>query len=96
MACGRPVVASRAGGLTFTVEDGATGYLAPVGDFGQFAEHIARIVGDIDLRDRLGANAHESAQRFAWSSVAESVLHVYERLAQGHRANLCCPQEIFA
>jgi D-inositol-3-phosphate glycosyltransferase len=96
MACGRPVVASRAGGLTFTVEDGTTGYLAPVGDFGLFAEHLARILEDSDLRDRLGANAHESAQRFAWGSVAESVQHVYERLSAGQRANLCCPQEIFA
>jgi D-inositol-3-phosphate glycosyltransferase len=96
MACGRAVVASRAGGLTFTVEDGCTGYLAPVGDFGSFADHLTRILDDPKLRDRLGANAHESAQRFAWSSVAESVLHVYERLSAGHRANLCCPQEIFA
>jgi D-inositol-3-phosphate glycosyltransferase len=96
MACGRPVVASRAGGLTFTVEDGTTGFLAPVGDFGLFADHLARILGDPGLRDRLGANAHECAQRFAWTSVAESVLHVYERLSTGHRGNLCCPQEIFA
>jgi D-inositol-3-phosphate glycosyltransferase len=96
MACGRPVVASRAGGLRFTVEDEVTGYLAPVGDWGAFADHLARILGDRALRDRLGANALESAQRFAWTAVAESVLHVYERLARGHRANLCCPQEIFA
>lgn len=96
MACGRPTVASRAGGLTFTVEDGTTGYLAPVGDAGQFADHLARILTDPALRDRLGANAHESAQRFAWTSVAESVLHVYEQLSTGHRSNLCCPQEIFA
>lgn len=96
MACGRPVVASRAGGLTFTVEDGRTGYLAPIGDFGLFADRLARILNDPALRDRLGANAHESAQRFAWTSVADSVLHVYERLSSGHRANLCCPQEIFA
>jgi len=96
MACGRPIVASRAGGLTFTIEDGTTGYLAAVGDAGQFAAHIARIVTNPALRDRLGANAHESAQRFAWTSVAESVLHVYENLAAGKRANLCCPQEIFA
>jgi D-inositol-3-phosphate glycosyltransferase len=96
MACGRPVVASRAGGLTFTVEDGCTGYLTPVGDFEHFADHLVRILTNPTLRDRLGANAHESAQRFAWSAVAESVHHVYERLAAGHRADLCCPQEIFA
>jgi hypothetical protein len=34
--------------------------------------------------------------RFSWSSVATSILHVYERLAEGHRANLCCEDEIFA
>src|SRR5262249_11124096 len=96
MACARAVVASRAGGLTFTVEDGSTGFLAPVGDFSSFADHLTRILDGPDLRDRLGSNANESAQRFAWSSVAESVLHVYERLSAGHRANLCCPQEIFA
>lgn len=96
MACGRPVVASRAGGLTFTVEDGTNGYLAPVGDYGLFADHLSRILDNPELRDRLGANAHECALRFAWSSVAESVLHVYEALSTGHRANLCCPQEIFA
>src|SRR5215210_3634693 len=32
MACARPVIASRAGGLTFTVEEGESGLLVPVGD----------------------------------------------------------------
>lgn len=96
MACGRPTVVSRAGGLTFTVEDGITGYLAPVGDSGQFAAQIARIIRNPHLRDTLGQNAHESAQRFAWTSVAEAVHHVYQRLATGAQANFCCPQEIFA
>jgi glycosyltransferase involved in cell wall biosynthesis len=96
MACGRPVVASRAGGLTFTVEDGTTGFLTPVGDAGAFAAQIDRILADDGVRDRLGRNAHLAAQRFAWSAVADSVLHVYERLAIGQRSNLCCPQEIFA
>ena len=32
MACGRPVVATRAGGLTEAVADGRTGFLAEPGD----------------------------------------------------------------
>ena len=32
MACGSPVVASRVGGLTTTVQDGVTGHLVPEGD----------------------------------------------------------------
>ena len=32
MACGAPVVASRAGGLQFTVRDEKTGFLVPPGE----------------------------------------------------------------
>jgi D-inositol-3-phosphate glycosyltransferase len=96
MACGTPVVASRAGGLTFTIDDGETGLLAPVGDAEAFARAISRLLGDMSLRRRMGRLAHLDAQRFAWSAVAESVLHLYDRLANGHRHNLCCDQEIYA
>jgi D-inositol-3-phosphate glycosyltransferase len=95
MACGRPVVASRAGGLTFTVEEGRNGFLAPVGDFLTFAHHMKTLLGNDELRARFGANATESAQRFAWLAVADSVVHVYRSLVRG-AATPCCPQEIFA
>jgi glycosyltransferase involved in cell wall biosynthesis len=37
MACGTPVVASKTGGLMYTVEDGKTGFLAAVADPDDFA-----------------------------------------------------------
>lgn len=96
MACGTPVVASHAGGLTFTVEDGVTGILVPPGDFEALAAAIDRLLQDPGLRDRLGRQAHISAQRFAWPLVADSVLHLYRRLAVGSHTPLCCPKELFA
>jgi D-inositol-3-phosphate glycosyltransferase len=95
MACGKPVVASRAGGLTFTVEEGRTGFLAPVGDFLTFAQHLKTWLGNERLRAELGEAANESAQRFSWIAVAESVVHVYRSLVRG-ASTPCCPQEIFA
>ncbi len=55
MACGSPVVASRVGGLTTTVKDGATGLLVPEGDAAALGAALRRLLGDPDLRERLGA-----------------------------------------
>ena len=96
MACGVPVVASRAGGLIFTVEDGETGFLAPVDEPVAHAAAIMRVLGDPKVATQMGLDAQLAAKRFSWQTVASSVVHVYEQLAAGHRANLCCDQEIFA
>lgn len=96
MACATPVVASRAGGLTFTIEDGRTGYLTPIGDGREHGRRILDLLEDDRRRQAFGLAARSSALRFSWHSVASSIFHVYERLAEGHRANLCCEDEIFA
>lgn len=96
MACGTPVVASRAGGLTFTVEEGRTGFLAPIGDGAEHGRRILELLQNDERRRAFGLAARGSAVRFSWQAVASSIYHVYERLAEGYRANLCCEDEIFA
>ncbi len=89
MACGTPVVASRAGGLAFTVDDGQTGYLVPHNDPDALAARLYAVLTDGPLRARLGAQAIVAAQRFAWPVVASRVVHVYDRLIRGFRMDLC-------
>ncbi len=96
MACGVPVVASRVGGLIYTIEEGESGFLVPAGDAAAFADACERLLSDAALRERMGQRGHAIAQRFAWPVVAESVVHVYQRLASGSRSDLCCPEPIFA
>ncbi len=96
MACAIPVVASRAGGLTFTIEDGRNGYLAPIGNGPMHGRRILELLDDEQQRLRFGQSARQSALRFSWTTVASSILHVYERLAEGYRADLCCDDAIFA
>jgi len=96
MATGTPVIASSVGGLTFTVSDYRNGFLVPYGNATALARAIDKLLEDDDLREKLGFNAAEDAQRFSWDSVAEQVIHVYERLADGFRADLCCAEEIYA
>ena len=96
MASGTPVVASRAGGLTFTVEDEVAGLLVPSQDPEALATALHRVLSNEAFRADLSEGALRCASRFAWPSVAASMLHIYERLAEGYRANLCCDEEIYA
>jgi glycosyltransferase involved in cell wall biosynthesis len=60
MAHGRPVVATRVGGLVDAIEDGETGVLVDPADL---REAIARLLADPGLRTRLGAAARAQAGR---------------------------------
>ena len=80
MACGSPVIGSRVGGLTTTIRDGVTGFLVPDGDAGALAERIDALVGDTDLRFRLGREGVQWAARHRWPCVAEAVCREYARL----------------
>ena len=54
---GRPVVASAVGGLLDAVEDGVTGLRVPPGDVPALRAALERLLGDAELRARLGAAA---------------------------------------
>ena len=96
LACGTPVVASRVGGLKFTIDEGVAGLLAPWGDSQAFADAFSRILGDPEYQRLLAGNARASVERFSWPSVASSIAQVYQRLAAGQRGNLCDGAPIFA
>lgn len=57
MMHGRPVVASRVGGLKEVVEDGVSGLLVPVGDAAALAEAVGRVLADDALAAQLAAQA---------------------------------------
>lgn len=75
MAHGRPVVATPVGGLLDAVDDGVTGLLANTAGL---RAAIERLLGDRELRMRLGAAARDKARR-DWSldASAGALLQVY-------------------
>ena len=96
MACGTPVVASRVGGLRYTIEENTSGLLVPHSNPNALADALTAVLNDPALSERLRRGALENADRFAWPAVAGQLLHVYERLAAGYRADLCCDEDLFA
>ncbi len=82
MAAGKPVIASRVGGIPETVVDGKTGILFPVEDRQALACAIRRLVGDRELRLRLGEAALRRARLFTWEAAAEKLDHIYRTILQ--------------
>jgi glycosyltransferase involved in cell wall biosynthesis len=72
MASGIPVIASRIGGLPYTVSDEVTGLLFEPGDPNDLAAKIARLLDDPALRRQMGsAGRHRFEQDFTWEVVIE-------------------------
>ena len=62
------------------VADGETGLLVPPRDAAALREAVERLLGDRELRERLGRAARERArERFGWDGVIERTLEVYRR-----------------
>jgi glycogen synthase len=82
MACARPVVASRVGGLGEAVTDGADGLLVTPGDPPALADAICRVLEDRALAERLGTAARATVERrFAQRVVALRVADVYRQMS---------------
>jgi glycogen synthase len=78
MAHGRPVVATSVGGLRDLVVDGETGLVVPPRDPPALREALLRLIGDSDLRRRLGAAGRVRAQDvFSWHAVTDMTLAAY-------------------
>jgi glycosyltransferase involved in cell wall biosynthesis len=80
MACARPVVGARVGGIKSTVVDGETGYLVPPQDPSALARRLVDLMDDPDHAARIGARGRERAVRhYTWAGVGRSILEVYRR-----------------
>jgi glycosyltransferase involved in cell wall biosynthesis len=84
MACGRPVIVSRAGGAAELVEEDVDALAAAPGDAAALARAIDRAAGDPALRTRLSAAARRTAaQRFDPAAFVGRFVDLYARVARG-------------
>ncbi len=84
MACGTPLVVSRAGAIPEVVgEDGSCADLVAPGDVGQLAQALGALLDDPERRARMGeAGRRRALERFSWRAVAEATAAAYQRAIQ--------------
>lgn len=84
LACGTPVVATRAGGLTTIIRNGETGYLVPRNP-GFFAERLDALLQQPELLEKMRQATRPSVLQYSWKHVAELVRETYESVIEGER-----------
>jgi len=81
-AAGRPVVATRVGGIPEIVEDGCTGLLVPPDDAPALADAMAALLGDVERARAFGAAARTLAgERFGIEQQVRHTLELWSGLA---------------
>lgn len=88
MACGLPVVATRAGGSADVVREGETGYLVPIGDVKNLRECVQKLVEDELSRKQMGREAREHiVDSFSLNRLYNDMMAIYKSIlaASGQR-----------
>ncbi|HEY2935950.1 MAG TPA: glycosyltransferase family 4 protein [Gaiellaceae bacterium] len=81
LAAGRPVVATRVGGVPDVVEGGVDGFLAEPGDVDGLAERLERLARDPGLRAQMGRAGRERVlPRYAVGRLVDDVDALYRSL----------------
>jgi L-malate glycosyltransferase len=82
MACGKPIVATAAGGMPEVVADGETGLLVPPRDDEALAAAIVKLLNDERLRRAMGeAGVRRVRERFSSERMVQDTLELYRRVA---------------
>lgn len=89
MACARPVIGSRVGGVKSTVIDGETGFLVPPRDPAAVADRVAELLGDRPRLQAFGeAGWSRAKEHFTWPKVAERIAQLYREVQSAAQPNL--------
>lgn len=83
MRAGLPVVSSAVGGIAESVRDGETGFTVAQGDVESLRGRLKQLLGDAELRARMGRNAREHYERsFTLDHTVERTLAIYREIAE--------------
>jgi glycosyltransferase involved in cell wall biosynthesis len=81
MACGLPIVGTRASGLQELVREGINGHLVDLNDTFTMAERLAELIANPYERRRMGKESRKIAeQEFDWEYIAEQYVEIYQRI----------------
>ena len=89
MACGTPVIATRVGGLPWTVRHDVAGLLVPPMNPVALTDAILRLCQHPLHRERLASHARAEASLFSWDRVASAMLGVFRTVTTRSDTPIC-------
>lgn len=83
MSCGKPVIACEGQGIGEIIRHAANGWLIPVGGLEELTRGLQVLLGDAELRSRIGQAARQTiVNQFSMSHHAENLLKIYKDAAR--------------
>ncbi len=80
-AANKPIVTTQVGGVSDVVIDGQTALMSPSGDVDAFAAHLAQLISDAALRQKMGANGRANVvARYSYQRLVGDVSRLYDQL----------------
>jgi len=88
MACGAPVVVSNVCAIPEAVDNGVNGILIQPGSVDELADAISCLLGDPNLRTKMGDNARKTVlEKFDWNVNVNGTVEVYQRILDSFDRN---------
>lgn len=83
MACGKPVVATKVGGIPELVKNNSNGCLVNPGDTAALARRIIRLLKNRDDAEEMGREGIKKARTYSWDKTAKKVKGIYKDILDG-------------
>jgi glycosyltransferase involved in cell wall biosynthesis len=89
MAAGKPVVCTAVGEIPNVVNTGMEGILIRPGSVAELSNALAQLLGDADLRERMGKMGREKVHRyFSADAMAASYVAMYNQVVRQNHARM--------
>jgi glycosyltransferase involved in cell wall biosynthesis len=82
-AAGKPVIASRAGGMPYALQDMQTGFLVSYGASNELSAKLRLLLEDEQLRRDMGMRGREFAKRFDYTPLTTKLIDIYDAVLTG-------------
>lgn len=81
MACEKPVISSRLGGTSDSIDDGVNGFLVRYADPDELSRYIVTLLQDEKMASRMGTAGRQRVLRdFTWDAVAHRIDSIYDEV----------------
>lgn len=87
LACGKPVVAYKTGGIPDVIQHGVNGFLVTPYNTSEFADWILHLLQNPDLALHMGEAGKKTARDYDWSSITQRYLETYRMALRNKRKN---------